>query len=221
MDLHCHTRASFDGVAEPEALVARAAERGLTHIAITDHETVDGALEAVATAPPGIHVLVGSEVNTPQGDLIFVFLDHALPRGLSARDAIEAGREQGALVGIPHPFDPGRRSLLLDPANEALVDLVDWIEAWNGRVGLAAVNDRAAALAKRKGKPGIGASDAHTLLEIGAASTTMTGDPSTPAGLLAALRGELTINTGIEPTTTPGRFARLARPGARREGAAR
>ena len=223
VDLHCHTRASFDGVAEPEALVARAAERGLTHMAITDHETIEGALRALralATAAPGIHVLIGSEVNTPQGDLIFVFLERALPRGLSARDAIEAGREQGALVGIPHPFDPTRRSLLLDPANEALVDLVDWIEASNGRVGLAAVNDRAAVLATRRRLPGIGASDAHTLLEIGTVWTTMTGDPSTPAGLLAALRGPLTIQ-GAEPATPTGRFARLARPGIRREGAAR
>ncbi|MGP1674150.1 MAG: PHP domain-containing protein, partial [Candidatus Limnocylindrales bacterium] len=139
VDLHCHTSASFDGVAAPEALIAQAALRGLTHVAITDHETLDGAVRAAAAAPAGIQVLLGCELNTPDGDLIFVFLERALPRNLSAREAIEAGREQGALVGIPHPFDPTRRSLLLDPANEALVDLVDWIEASNGRVGLAAV----------------------------------------------------------------------------------
>jgi predicted metal-dependent phosphoesterase TrpH len=220
VDLHCHTRASFDGVAEPEALVTRAAQRGLTHLAITDHETLDGALRAAASAPAGIHVLIGCEVNTPEGDLIFVFLQRALPRGLSAREAIDAGREQGALVGIPHPYDPARRSLLRDPANEELVGMVDWVEAWNGRVTSAAVNAQAAALAVRTGRPGIGASDAHTLLEIGTAYTTMNGDPSTPAGLLAALRGPLTIEGG-KPTIPPRRFPRLGRKGFRREGAAR
>jgi Predicted metal-dependent phosphoesterases (PHP family) len=193
VDLHCHTARSFDGIAEPAAVAARAAERGLTHLAITDHETLDGALEARNSAPPGITILVGCEVNTPEGDLVFVFLDRPLPRGLSARAAIEAGREQGALVGIPHPYDPSRRSLLLDPANEDLVPLVDWIEALNGRVGHRIHNDRAAALARKTARPGIGASDAHSLLEIGTVYTTVHGDPSTPEGLRQALRGVLEI----------------------------
>ncbi|MGP1674149.1 MAG: PHP-associated domain-containing protein, partial [Candidatus Limnocylindrales bacterium] len=74
--------------------------------------------------------------------------------------------------------------------------MVDWVEAWNGRVAHQAVNDQAAAVAKRAGVPAIGVSDAHTLVEIGSAYTTMTGDPSTPAGLLAALRGPLGIERG-------------------------
>lgn len=193
VDLHCHTSASFDGVADPAALVARAATRGLTHLAVTDHDTLDGARRAQAVAPPGLHVLVGCEVNTPQGDLIFVFLERPLARGLSAREAIEAGRAQGALVGIPHPFDRSRRSLLLDPANEPLIALVDWVEAWNGRVARRSRNERAASLARRRGIPGLGSSDAHTLLEVASVYTEMSGDPSTPAGLLAALRGRLTI----------------------------
>jgi predicted metal-dependent phosphoesterase TrpH len=56
VDLHCHTSASFDGVADPVALVARATERGLTHLAITDHETLDGAFRAVDAAPAGLTV---------------------------------------------------------------------------------------------------------------------------------------------------------------------
>jgi len=220
VDLHCHTRASFDGVAEPEALVERATARGLTHVAITDHETLEGARRAAASAPAGIQVLIGCEVNTPEGDLIFVFLERALPKGLSAREAIAAGREQGALIGIPHPFDAARRSLLRDPANEGLVALVDWVEAWNGRVAHRASNDRAAALARRAGVPAIGVSDAHTLLEVGSVHTTMTGDPSTPAGLMEALHGELMIE-GPVGTAARGRFSRLNRTGSRRAGATR
>jgi predicted metal-dependent phosphoesterase TrpH len=211
VDLHCHTSASFDGVADPAALAARAAERGLTHIAVTDHETIDGALLAAAAAPPGLRVLVGSEVNTPQGDLVFVFLERSLPLGLSAREAIEAGREQGALVGIPHPFDSSRRSLLLESTNEELVGLVDWVEGWNARVTRRAANDKAAALARHAGLPAIGASDSHTLLEIGSAYTTMTGDPSTRAGLLEALKGPLEI-VSAGSMTAPGRLARLLHP---------
>ncbi len=220
VDLHCHTSASFDGVADPIAVVARAAELGLTHLAITDHDTLDGALAAADAASAGLHVIVGCEVNTPEGDLIFLFLRKLLPAGLSASDAIEAGREQGALVGIPHPFDHTRRSLLRDRANEALVAHVDWIEAWNGRVPTAPANERAAALVRRLGVAGVGVTDAHALLEVGRAWTTMTGDPSTADGLREALRGPLEI---IGPMPGPagrhlGRFLEPARRGAHRRG---
>ena len=52
VDLHCHTRASFDCLSAPGAVVKAAAERGLTHLAITDHDRIDGALEARELAPP-------------------------------------------------------------------------------------------------------------------------------------------------------------------------
>jgi predicted metal-dependent phosphoesterase TrpH len=215
VDLHCHTSASFDGVAEPVAVVARALERGLTHVAITDHDTIDGALAAREGAPPGITVIVGSEVLTTEGDLVFLFLREALPTGLSAREAIEAGRRQGALVGIPHPYDRTRRSLLRDDACEPLVDLVDWVETVNARVGRQAANRRAVELAASHALPGIGVSDAHALIEVGRTHTVMTGDPGSPEGLLAALRGPLSI-VQAEPHPSPrSPIQRLLRRGTR------
>lgn len=193
IDLHCHSSASFDGVADPALLAARAAARGLTHLAVTDHDTLDGAHRTADAAPAGLTVIVGSEVHTRDGDLVFVFLERPLDRDLSAREAIAAGREQGALIGIPHPYDRARRSLLLDSANERLLAEVDWIEVWNARVTRQSANDRAAEAARRHGIPAVGVSDAHALVEVGAAFTTMTGDPSTAAGLRAALRGPLRI----------------------------
>ena len=220
VDLHCHTSASFDGVADPAALVARALERGLTHLAITDHDTLDGARRAAEAAPAGLRVLIGCEVNTMDGDLVFVFLRTPLPKDLSAREAIDAGRAQGALVGLPHPYDHTRRSLLLDPANEALVPEMDWVEAWNGRVGRRVANEQAAALARRHGLPAVGVTDAHALVEVGMGWTTMTGDPSTPDGLRAALRGPLAI-VGPKAAPPPGRLARFLRPASRHAGVAR
>ena len=70
---------------------------------------------------------------------------------------------------------------------DALVELVDWVEAYNARVVFREGNERAAAFALRAGLPGVAVSDAHSLLEVGVASTRVTGDPSTPSGLLAAL----------------------------------
>jgi len=189
IDLHCHTAASFDCLASPESVVMAAAKRGLTHLAITDHDKIDGALRARDAAPDGLTVIIGEEVKTADGDLIALFLQQAVPPGRSARATIEAVRAQGGLVGIPHPFDTFRGSMLKDPKLEAIGVLVDWVEAHNARVVGGTGNERAAAFARELGLPGVAVSDAHSVLEVGVAYTTVEGDPSTPGGLLAALAG--------------------------------
>jgi predicted metal-dependent phosphoesterase TrpH len=186
VDLHCHSRGSFDCLSDPKQIVKAAASRGLTHIAITDHDRIDVALEARELAPDGLTVLVGEEVKTTDGDLICVFLEKAIPPGLSAMDTIAAAREQGALVGIPHPFDRMRGSLLRDAAMASLAAHVDWVETHNARV-VGHGNEDALAFAMQHGKPGVSVSDAHSIMEVGVAYTALSGDPSTPAGLLAAL----------------------------------
>jgi predicted metal-dependent phosphoesterase TrpH len=196
VDLHCHTRASFDSLASIAAVVRAAAARGLTHLAITDHDRIDGALEARRLAPAGLAIIVGEECRTADGDLICVFLQEAVPPGRPAAETIAAVREQGGLVGIPHPFDRFRGSLLRDARMEALATEVDWVEAWNARLLGGGGNDRAAAFARAHGLPGVASSDAHSVLEVAVASTVMRGDPSTPTGLLAALRGPLELVPG-------------------------
>lgn len=189
-DLHTHSRASFDSLASPASLVRTAAARGLTHLAITDHDRIDGALEARAAAVAAgsdLTVIVGEEVRTADGDLICLFLDEAIPPGLPAEEAIAATRAQGALVGVPHPFDRFRGSLLRDARMERLAPLVDWIEVHNARVMAGSGNHRAAEFARAHGIPGIAVSDAHSSFEVGVAYTALDGDPSTPAGLLGAL----------------------------------
>ena len=197
IDLHCHTSASFDSLASPAAVVRAATRRGLTHLAITDHDRIDGALRARDAAPDGLTVIVGEEVRTADGDLIAVFLERAVAPGRPVQETIAAVREQGGLVGIPHPFDRFRGSMLRDPRLEAMGRLVDWVEAHNARVVGGTGNERAAEFAREMGLPGIAVSDAHSTLEVGVAYTVLEGEPSTPAGLLAAL-AEL-VSTGLVP----------------------
>jgi predicted metal-dependent phosphoesterase TrpH len=191
VDLHCHSSASFDSLASPRSIVRAAASRGLTHIAITDHDRIHGALEARDIArieAPSVTVLIGQEIKTREGDLIGVFLDRAVPTGLGAIEAIAAVREQGGLVGIPHPFDSHRGSLLAAGAGVDLAPLVDWVESHNARILLGDGNERAAKYAADHGLPGVAVSDAHSVLEVGVAYIAVDGDPSTPDGLRAALR---------------------------------
>jgi hypothetical protein len=185
-DLHCHSRGSFDCLSAPKDMLRAAAERGLTHLAITDHDRIDVALEARSLAPDGLTVIVGEEVRTRDGDLICLFLEQAIPPGLSAVETIAAARGQGGLVGIPHPFDRMRGSILRDAAMASLAPNVDWVETHNARV-VGHGNEDAALFAHEQGRPGIAVSDAHSIMEIGVAYTALDGDPSTAAGLLAAL----------------------------------
>jgi predicted metal-dependent phosphoesterase TrpH len=187
VDLHCHTSASFDCLSRPEDVVRAAAARGLTHIAITDHERIDGALAARRAAPPELSVIVGEEIRTSDGDLVALFLEEVVPPGLTARQTIARVRAQGALVGIPHPFDRFRGSLLRDSALIAILDEVDWIETYNARL-VGGGNERAADLARKRGIAGVAVSDAHSVMEVAVAYTALEGDPSSPDGLRAALR---------------------------------
>ena len=188
IDLHCHTSASFDSLADPVKVARAAASRGLTHLIVTDHDRIDGALRARDAAPDGLTVIVGEEVKTADGDLICAFLERAIPPGLSAVDTIEAAREQGGLVGIPHPFDRFRGSLSKSAQLAAIAPLVDWGEVHNARL-VGGGNDEAAVFAREHDRPGVAVSDAHSVLEVGVAYTVLDGDPSTASGLLAALAG--------------------------------
>ena len=187
IDLHCHTRYSFDSLAAPEAVLRAAAQRGLTHLAITDHDRIDGALRARDAAPAGLTVIVGEEIKTAAGDLIAVFLERPVEPGRSVAETVAAVREQGGLVGVPHPFDRFRNSMARTEELTAIVGLVDWIEGYNARILGSSGNEQAAAFGKEQGIPTVAVSDAHTTLEVGVAYIVTEGDPSTQAGLLAAL----------------------------------
>lgn len=192
VDLHVHTSASFDSIASPESVVRAATARGLTHLAITDHDTIDGAVtaqEVARTVAPGLTIIVGQEVLTRDGDLIGAFLERSVPSGLPASDAIALIRAQGGLVGVPHPFDRFRGSLMTDELMAAVAPLVDWVEVHNARIMVGNGNERAAVFAAANGLRGVAVSDAHSAIEIGVAYVAVDGDPSSPEGLLAALAG--------------------------------
>jgi len=199
VDLHAHSSASFDSLIDPRKMVERAVSLGLTHLAITDHERIDAAQRARELAPAGFQVIVGEEIRSTDGDLIGLFVDEAVPPGLSAAETAAAIHAQGGLVGLPHPFD-GFRSSGGSKAGEgrerleALAAMVDYVETHNARAYRDA-NPLAGAFAARHELPGVASSDAHSLMELGIASTVLPGSFSTPDGLLALLP-EATLMTG-------------------------
>jgi hypothetical protein len=174
VDLHMHTDHSPDCATPVEVLLATARDRGLGAIAVTDHNEISGALDARAKAADfGVRVIVGEEVKTAsQGEVIGLFLEEKIPRGMSMAETIAAIREQGGVVYVPHPFD----RMHAVPDYEHLVahlGEVDAIEVFNPRVAISSFNDEAARFAAKYRIVAGAGSDSHVAQGLGSVRIRM------------------------------------------------
>jgi predicted metal-dependent phosphoesterase TrpH len=172
-DFHIHTRFSRDSILTEEKFIAKAIERGLTHVCVTNHNNVEGAMAvrdkvAELGLTDKLTVVLGEEVSTSDGEVVGVFLQRTIPRGLSANETADEIHRQGGLVSIPHPFDPFRGSHIKEGPLRSLAELgkIDMVEVFNCRVTLQRHNVEAADFAARYGIPGIAASDSHSSFEV-------------------------------------------------------
>ena len=163
-DLHIHTKYSPDGVLEPASIINIAAGLGLNGIAVTDHNTIRGGLEAQYYETENVKVIVGSEIMTERGEIIGLFLSREVAPGDTTR-VISDIRSQGGMVIIPHPFDDMRRSAFR-PTEGDVVN-IDAIEVFDSRCIFQKYNRRALEFAQEYNLPVVAGSDAHYSGEIG------------------------------------------------------
>jgi glycosyltransferase involved in cell wall biosynthesis len=172
VDLHMHTDHSYDCATPVEVLLAEARARGLGAIAVTDHNEIAGALDARAKAE-GVKVIVAEEIKTAdQGEVIGLFIEQKIARGLTLQETIAEIKAQGGLVYVPHPFD----RLHSVPDYEHLLDVldeVDAIEVFNPRVAISEFNDEAARFAAKYRIPAGAGSDAHVPQGLGSVRIRM------------------------------------------------
>jgi hypothetical protein len=173
-DLHMHTSWSHDCSIDAGELVDHAEAEGLGAIAVTDHNVFGGALEAVDQARGrDLVVIPGEEVKTDgQGEVIGLFLESEIPRGLSFEDAVAAIREQGGLVYVPHPFD--RMHAIPDPKTlHRSLAQIDVLEVYNARLLFESYNDEALRFARKYNLTMGAGSDAHVLQGVGTGAVRM------------------------------------------------
>lgn len=196
-DLHMHTSYSSDCATTPEEFLAACEESGLKAVAVTDHNTIQGALEVSRLAPRGLHVIVGEEIKTREGEIIGLYLREEIPRGLSARTTIKRIKEQGGLVYVPHPFDP----LHTTPSYELLASCaaeIDILEVYNPRITFTSFNEKARQLARKYDIPGGAGSDCHVVQGIGTAMLSLRKFKNSQE-LLASLREADIIRSSKSP----------------------
>jgi len=187
VDLHMHTDHSPDCATSVQTLLETAAEVGLGAIAITDHNEISGALDARARANGRLKVIVAEEVKTAdQGEVIGLFIEEKIPRGMTLQETIAEIRRQGGLVYVPHPFD----RMHSVPDYEHLLDVVediDAMEVFNPRVAISAFNEEAARFAAKYRIVAGAGSDSHVAQGLGSVKIRMR-DFGGPEEFLESLR---------------------------------
>lgn len=190
IDMHLHTRRSFDCLTEPDALIAAADQRRIDRLCITDHNEIETALALKARYPA--RIIAGEEVKTAEGvDIIGLFMHTHIPKNTPAARTCERIHEQGGIVYMPHPFARGKggNGRIL----EYVKDLIDVVEVFNARLHDQSLNQRALEWARKNDKLTGAGSDAHTLAELGRAYVEVPDFDDSAAAFRSAL-GAATIH---------------------------
>ncbi len=160
LDLHIHSKYSYDSLLRPDTIIKVAKNKGLDGVAVTDHNTIRGGVEASkVNKDDDFIVIVGSEIKTEYGDVIGLFLTDEIRSWVFA-DVVDEIRGQGGLTVLAHPFRKG----IVFPRD--LLGHVDLIEGFNAR-STKNLNQKAIKLARDCKIPVTAGSDAHIGFEIG------------------------------------------------------
>lgn len=170
LDLHLHTKYSHDGTLEPEKIVKLSIRKGLQGIAITDHDTIRGAIE-VRKLKKDLLVILGSEIRTERGEVMGLFLNEEI-KNKNFLEVLDQIRAQDGIVVVPHPFDKMRSSTFTPSEND--VEYFDGIEVFNARCIFQKYNKIALEFALSNGISMTAGSDAHFANEIGLAGIIVT-----------------------------------------------
>jgi predicted metal-dependent phosphoesterase TrpH len=188
-DLHAHTHFSRDALTSVETFAKRYQRAGIDCVAVSDHNNIDGALAVREFA--SFRVIVSEEIKSSEGEIIGLFLQESIRKGLSPEDTVRAIKEQDGIVLVPHPYDRMRRSPLREEACLRIMKDVDVIEVLNARTVFSEDNDRSRKLAEDHAKLTSAASDSHTPWEIGSAYTEMPAFEGPSDFLLALGKGRV------------------------------
>lgn len=192
LSLHVHTKYSKDSNLPFWLLYRKCLQRGIDCIAVTDHDTAEGALafrRYCQERGGRVHVVVGEEIMTTEGEIIGLFLKETIPPMMTPGETIAAIKRQQGLVYIPHPYDRKRhRSVLKEMYIGKFRCEIDCIECHNGRNASPEYTARQQEIASRYRLLPVAGEDAHTPFEIGRNVMTVPELPMTGELFLRAVR---------------------------------
>mgnify|MGYP004517729865 FL=1 len=191
LETHCHTKYSKDSMLPFSLLYLKCRLCHINWIAITEHNNIQGAVEFKKYCEKKknkLHVIIGEEIMTTDGEVIGLYLKDEIPSGLSCEETMDKIFSQGGIVYIPHPYDEKRaKTVLKEECIRNNRSRIDCIECYNGRN----ISDRYALkqteIAEKYGLTSVIGSDAHTVFEIGRNYMIVNCIPDSPKNFKRAL----------------------------------
>jgi predicted metal-dependent phosphoesterase TrpH len=194
VELHSHSHYSRDCLTTLKQIVARCKAKGIDKIAITDHNTAEGALVFAKLEPELI--IPGEEIMTTEGEILAFFVQETIPQKLTPEETLKRLRDQGAFISVSHPFDRLRKGAWQREQLDRIIGKVDAIEVFNARCIWKRDNEKAAAYAQEHGVLGTVGSDAHAPIELGKATFRMSpfADAKSFADSLKTARQDVSLS---------------------------
>jgi predicted metal-dependent phosphoesterase TrpH len=182
-DLHVHSTYSADSVITPKELIFYAKKHGLTAVAVTDHNQVDGARKIAKETD--FLIISGIEVSSLGGHIVGLNVNGAIPRGLSADETVDRIHGAGGVAIACHPY-----ALLKGSVGKYVTKKFDAVETKNATsFPFRNASEKAELLAKRLGLPRVAGTDAHIPQAIGSAYTLVEAEPDVESILKAIVAG--------------------------------
>ncbi|MEM0492963.1 MAG: PHP domain-containing protein [Candidatus Thermoplasmatota archaeon] len=202
IDLHVHSQYSEDATGSPEEIIKILKKKGLQGMAITDHNTVDGALKALKTTEKDFIIIPGIEISTISGHIIALNVKEVIPRDRSLEETIESIHDHNGLPIVPHLFR--RMSGIKKKGLEQIKNKVPAMEVFNG-CSLPKTNIKTSNIAERYNLGGVGGSDTHKAEYAGYGYTLVDTTDTSIDSILSEIEKKKTWGEG---TTMPLQYRR-------------
>jgi len=195
LDLHVHSMYSDDAIGTPKEIMRSIQQKGLQGFALTDHNTIDGAIKAAKELSNKEFVVIpGVEISTKDGHLIGLNVSSPIPKGLPVDETVEKILDDRGIPIVPHLYrnmSGIKKEKLISIKNK-----IDAIEVYNG-CSQPKTNVRTAQVAKEFELGGTGGSDSHMPQYAGLAYTIINSTDLTIDSILSEITKRNTWGTGI------------------------
>jgi predicted metal-dependent phosphoesterase TrpH len=202
LDLHIHSQYSEDATGSPEEIMKLVQKKGLQGMAITDHNSIKGSLEALKLRSKNFVIVPGLEISTADGHFLALGIKENIIRGLSVEETVEEILDKGGIPIVPHLFR--RMSGIKKEKLETIHKKIPAMEVFNG-CSLPKTNIKTAKVAREFNLGGIGGSDAHDPLYAGYGYTIIESTDMSVDSILTEINKKKTWGDG---TTIPLRVRR-------------
>lgn len=176
IDFHVHTYYSYDSFITPSELIEYAKKCGLDGVAVTDHDTINGALKMAKkySGKNGLLIIPGVEITNRKGHILALNVQKSIPSCLSVEETLELIHAQNGIAVAAHP-----NAIYHGQLEKRMLSQFDAIEVINASTvpfKFAAYINRKMAISFNLAQ--LAGSDAHYAPEIGYAYTSVNAEPT-------------------------------------------